>query len=48
MAAAKSGWAITSYWTDRPLAFKGLVVVALPLGILLGALISLYLASNAK
>ena len=48
MPAAKSGWAITSYWTDRPLAFKGLVVVALPLGILFGALISLYLASNAE
>jgi PAS domain S-box-containing protein len=36
------------YWTDRPLAFKGLVVVALPLTILLGALVSLYLASNAE
>ncbi|MFN3620744.1 ATP-binding protein [Sphingorhabdus sp.] len=39
---------ITGYWTDRPLAFKGLVVVALPLAILFGALISLYLASNAE
>jgi PAS domain S-box-containing protein len=39
---------ITGYWTDRPLAFKGLVVVALPLTILFGALISLYLASNAE
>lgn len=35
-------------WADRPLAFKGLVVVALPLAILLGALFSLYLASNAE
>jgi len=36
------------FWTDRPLAFKGLVVVALPLAILLGALVSLHLASNAE
>lgn len=35
-------------WTDRPLAFKGLVVVALPLFVLLGALGLLYLASNAE
>lgn len=35
-------------WTDRPLAFKGLVVIALPLAILLGSLFSLYLASNAE
>lgn len=35
-------------WTDRPLAFKGLVVVALPLAVLLGALVSLYLASSAE
>ncbi|MEY4720585.1 MAG: hypothetical protein RIQ46_310, partial [Pseudomonadota bacterium] len=40
--------AMTRFWTDRPLAFKGLVVVALPLAILLGALVSLYLASNAE
>ena len=38
----------TGYWTNRPLAFKGIVVVALPLAILFGALISLYLASNAE
>ncbi|MEM1052629.1 MAG: PAS domain S-box protein [Pseudomonadota bacterium] len=36
------------FWTDRPLAFKGLVVVALPLAVLLGALFSLYLASSAE
>lgn len=35
-------------WTDRPLAFKGLVVIALPLTILLVSLVSLYLASNAE
>ncbi|WP_296716959.1 ATP-binding protein [Erythrobacter sp.] len=35
-------------WTDRPLAFKGLVVVAMPLTILLGSLVSLYLASSAE
>lgn len=39
---------LTRFWTDRPLAFKGLVVVALPLAILLGSLVSLYLASNAE
>lgn len=39
---------LTRFWTDRPLAFKGLVVVALPLTILLGALVSLYLASSAE
>lgn len=38
----------TRFWTDRPLAFKGLIVVALPLTILLGSLVSLYLASNAE
>ena len=38
----------TRIWTDRPLAFKGLVVVALPLAVLLGALVSLYLASSAE
>ncbi len=36
------------FWTDRPLAFKGLVVIALPLAILLGSLVSLYLASSAE
>jgi PAS domain S-box-containing protein len=38
----------TRIWTDRPLAFKGLVVVALPLAILIGSLVSLYLASSAE
>lgn len=38
----------TLFWTDRPLAFKGLVVVALPLAVLFGALVSLYLAFNAE
>lgn len=36
------------YWADRPLAIKGLVVIALPLAVLLGSLLSLYLASNAE
>lgn len=36
------------FWADRPLAAKGLVVIALPLAILLGALVSLYLAANAE
>ncbi len=35
-------------WADQPLAIKGLVVVALPLAVLLGALLSLYLASRAE
>ncbi|MHA7819862.1 MAG: sensor histidine kinase [Erythrobacter sp.] len=35
-------------WTDRPLTFKGLVVIALPLAILLVSLVSLYLASSAE
>ncbi|WP_137679002.1 ATP-binding protein [Aurantiacibacter suaedae] len=39
---------VARYWADRSLAVKGLVVVALPLAILLGALVSLYLASNAE
>ena len=39
---------ITRFWADRRLAFKGLVVIALPLTILLGALVSLYIASNAE
>ncbi|EGF92469.1 sensory box protein [Asticcacaulis biprosthecium C19] len=39
---------LTRYWADRPLALKGLVVVILPLGILLCALISLFLASHAE
>ncbi|OZA94438.1 MAG: histidine kinase [Erythrobacter sp. 34-65-8] len=48
MLPARPARSLTRYWTDRPLAFKGLVVVALPLAILLGALGSLYLASNAE
>lgn len=36
------------FWADRPLAVKGLVVVILPLAILLGSLVSLYLASSAE
>ena len=48
MTVSNPARTITGYWTDRPLAFKGLVVVALPLAILFGALISLYLASNAE
>lgn len=48
MTVSKPIRPITGYWADRPLAFKGLVVIALPLAILFGALISLYLASNAE
>ncbi|MDJ0643036.1 MAG: PAS domain S-box protein [Erythrobacter sp.] len=36
------------FWADRPLTFKGLVVIALPLAVLLGSLVSLYLASDAE
>ncbi len=39
---------ITRLWADGPLAFKGVVVVTLPLAILLGALVSLHFASNAE
>lgn len=39
---------MTRFWADRQLALKGLVVIALPLAILLGALVSLYVASNAE
>jgi len=39
---------VAARWADLPLAFKGLVVVALPLVVLLGALGSLYLASRAE
>lgn len=39
---------MTRFWADRRLAFKGLVVIALPLTILFGALVSLYIASNAE
>jgi len=35
-------------WTDRTLALKGLVVIALPLAILLVSLVSLYVASTAE
>ena len=38
---------ITQFWANRRLALKGLVVVTLPLAILLGALVLLYLASSA-
>lgn len=48
MKSAQPARLMTAYWTDRPLAFKGLVVIALPLAILFGALMSLYLASNAE
>lgn len=48
MLAEVSHKPLTRFWTDRPLAFKGLIVVALPLAILLGSLVSLYLASNAE
>lgn len=48
MTVSKPTRPITGYWADRPLAFKGIVVIALPLAILFGALISLYLASNAE
>jgi PAS domain S-box-containing protein len=36
------------FWANRSLAIKGLVVIALPLAVLLGSLLSLYLASNAE
>ena len=39
---------MTRFWADRRLALKGLVVIALPLAILLGSLVSLYIASNAE
>lgn len=39
---------LNRFWADRPLALKGLVVVALPLAILFGALVLLYLASVAE
>lgn len=48
MAIPASGRHVARFWTDRPLAFKGLVVVALPLLALIGALFTLYLASNAE
>lgn len=48
MANAGRARSLTRFWSDRPLAFKGLVVVALPLAVLLVALASLYLASMAE
>ena len=39
---------LNRFWADRPLALKGLVVVALPLAILFGALVLLYFASVAE
>ena len=48
MARNRPPGPVARFWTDRPLAFKGLVVVALPLLALLGALFSLYLASSAE
>lgn len=48
MNRAGSSRKMTRFWADRRLAFKGLVVIALPLAILLGALVSLYIASNAE
>ncbi|RIJ31344.1 sensor histidine kinase [Henriciella algicola] len=44
--ARKSG--IGCYWADLSLPFKGLVLVALPLVILIGSLGSLYIASDAE
>lgn len=41
-------FSVARFWTDRPLAFKGLVVVALPLLAMLCALFLLYLASTAE
>lgn len=35
-------------WANQPLAFKGLVVVVLPLAVLIGALVSLYITSTAE
>lgn len=46
--ASRLSHPLSRFWHDRPLAFKGLVVVALPLAILIGALVSLYLASQAE
>ena len=37
-----------SPWADQPLAFKGLIVVALPLTILLSALVALYVSSRIE
>jgi PAS domain S-box-containing protein len=46
--ARASAHPLNRFWADRPLALKGLVVVALPLAILFGALVLLYLASVAE
>lgn len=48
MTPAPPARKMTRFWADRRLAFKGLVVIALPLAILLGSLVSLYIASNAE
>lgn len=48
MIGVRPASGLLRFWTDRPLAFKGVVVIALPLLALLGALFSLYLASNAE
>lgn len=37
-----------SPWADQPLAFKGLIVVALPLAILLSALVAIYVSSRIE
>ena len=46
--SARAPATLKRLWMDRPLTFKGLVVVALPLTILIGSLVSLYLASSAE
>lgn len=43
-----TGTPLQRFWSNSPLALKGLVLIALPLTILLSALILLYLASNAE
>lgn len=47
MAAPRSLF-LHRFWSNRPLAVKGLVVIAFPLAVLLAALVSLYFASNAE
>lgn len=48
MTPGKSPSRLGRFWADRPLAWKGLVVVILPLSILIGALVSLTFASSAE
>lgn len=48
MTRTRPVFSVARFWTDRPLAFKGLVVVALPLLAMLCALFLLYLASTAE